>query len=277
MVLLVLEAHGALHFGGGVDEGAQRIAGQRVMIAGIDVFELAGDRGCEARSGSGSHEAGTILENNFYRVAFDAQSGAVKSIFDKELKKELVNNTSPYHFDEYLYVSGGEQPPHNRLLFAGAKLRPLKLPFTGPLRDDLFPSNVTPFGTIAHLESTNTNTPKVQTDVILFDSQKKIEFINHVQKKAVYTKEAVYFAFPFAGDNPQVRYDLQNGFVDPTRDLLPGAAGNGFRCNTGLPFNPAMSRRRLSPRMQNSSPWAIWCAENGRRSWTHTVARFFPT
>jgi len=43
VVLLVLEAHGALHFGGGVDEGAQRIAGQRVIVAaGVDVFELAG-------------------------------------------------------------------------------------------------------------------------------------------------------------------------------------------------------------------------------------------
>ena len=43
MVLLVLEAHGALHFGGGVDKRAQRVAGQRVVIAaGVDVLELAG-------------------------------------------------------------------------------------------------------------------------------------------------------------------------------------------------------------------------------------------
>ena len=42
MVLLVLETHRALHFGRGVDEGAQRIAGQRVVVsAGIDVFKLA--------------------------------------------------------------------------------------------------------------------------------------------------------------------------------------------------------------------------------------------
>ena len=43
MVLLVLEAHGALHFGAAVDEQAQRIAGQRVVVAaGVDVLELAG-------------------------------------------------------------------------------------------------------------------------------------------------------------------------------------------------------------------------------------------
>ena len=42
MVLLVLEAHGPLHFGGRIDKRAQRIARQRVVItARIDVFELA--------------------------------------------------------------------------------------------------------------------------------------------------------------------------------------------------------------------------------------------
>ena len=43
VVFLVLEAHGALHFSRRVDERAQRIAGQRMIVAaGIDIFELAG-------------------------------------------------------------------------------------------------------------------------------------------------------------------------------------------------------------------------------------------
>src|SRR6476659_5151258 len=43
MVLLVLKSHGALHFGGCVDERAQKIAGQRMVVAaGVDVLELAG-------------------------------------------------------------------------------------------------------------------------------------------------------------------------------------------------------------------------------------------
>jgi alpha-mannosidase len=78
------------------------------------------------------------------------------------------------------------------------------------------------------LESTDKDTPQIQTDIILFDSQKKIEFINHVRKDAVYTKEAVYFAFPFAMDSPQFQYDSQNGVIDPERDLLPGAAREWF-------------------------------------------------
>ena len=43
MILLVLEAHGALHFGGSVDKAAEGITRERVIIAaGVHVFELAG-------------------------------------------------------------------------------------------------------------------------------------------------------------------------------------------------------------------------------------------
>ena len=56
--------------------------------------------------------SGDALENQYYRIALDAASGAVRSIFDKELNKELVNASSPYRFDQYLYVTGGDKSPN---------------------------------------------------------------------------------------------------------------------------------------------------------------------
>src|SRR5664279_1747474 len=42
MVLLVLEAHGPLHFGRRIDERAQRITRQRVIVAArVNVFEFS--------------------------------------------------------------------------------------------------------------------------------------------------------------------------------------------------------------------------------------------
>jgi alpha-mannosidase len=38
----------------------------------------------------------------------------------------------------------------------------------------------------------------------------------------------VYFAFPFAMEHPQFRYETQNGSVDPGRDQLPGAGKEWF-------------------------------------------------
>ena len=46
------------------------------------------------------------------------------------------------------------------------------------------------------MDSTNINTPAITSEVRLFDHEKKIELVENVEKKEVYTKEAVYFAFP---------------------------------------------------------------------------------
>src|SRR5208337_4260233 len=41
-------------------------------------------------------------------------------------------------------------------------------------------------------------------------------------------KEAVYFAFPFAMSRPQFQYEVQNGVVDPAKDMYAGAGHEWF-------------------------------------------------
>jgi len=167
------------------------------------------------------------LENQYYRVTLDPDSGAVKSIYDKELNQELVNPSSPYAFDQYLYVTGADQTPNRLIQYSPAFPVPeLTVHNSGEGR--LLSVTKQPFGTVAHLESSAVNTPHIETEVILFDRQKKIEFINRVHKTEVYTKEGVYFAFPMAMDHPRFRYEIQNGIVDPSRDQLPGAGKEWF-------------------------------------------------
>ena len=135
-----------------------------------------------AKSSPATAQAGmeTTLENAYYRLTLDAESGAVSSIFDKELNQELVNASSPYRFDQYLYVTGGDNPSHNKLLYCCGPdeviLPTPELDIHKSSGGRLVSTERTPFGLVAHLQSTDTNTPKIKTDIILFDSQKKIEF-----------------------------------------------------------------------------------------------------
>jgi hypothetical protein len=171
---------------------------------------------------------GDVMENAYYRVVLDPESGAVKSIFDKQLGKELVNATSPYRFDQYLYVTGGDTPRRNSLIFSnrGLPQPPLKV---HPAADGrLLSITRSPFGLVARLRSSALNTPRIDSEIILFEHKKKIEFINHVQKRAVDAKEGVYFAFPLAMEHPQFRYEIQNGYVNPAHDQLPGAGKEWF-------------------------------------------------
>jgi hypothetical protein len=163
----------------------------------------------------------TTLENPYYRVVLDPETGAVRSILDKELNRELVDSSSPYRFNQYVYVTGADKPRNTALEFKPTLPRPQLEPH-GAGGGRLISVLKTAFGTVAKMESSAVNTPRVQSQVILFDGQKKIEFINRVNKTKVYTKEAVYFAFPFAMQHPEFRYEIQNGYVNPARDIMKG-------------------------------------------------------
>jgi hypothetical protein len=64
--------------------------------------------------------------------------------------------------------------------------------------------------------------------VRLFDHAKVIEVVNRIHKEVVKAPEGVYFAFPFVGDQPTIRYEIQDAWVDPTQDQLPGANKEWF-------------------------------------------------
>ncbi|MFP5207923.1 MAG: glycoside hydrolase family 38 C-terminal domain-containing protein [Acidobacteriota bacterium] len=167
------------------------------------------------------------IENRYYRVELDPASGAVRGIYDKQLKRELVNQQSPYRFGQYLYVSGGDQRPNTLLQYRTLELEPT-LQVNGARGGHLISVTRTPYGWLARMESTDTNTPAVNTEIRLFDDAKKIEFIEDIDKKAVRTREAVYFAFPFAMDQPRFQYEIQNGVVDPAKNMYPGAGHEWF-------------------------------------------------
>jgi hypothetical protein len=168
-----------------------------------------------------------VVENSYYRITLDAASGAVKSIVDKQLGTELVNTASPYRFDQYLYVTGGDSFPNRIQEFSSATAMPA-LDIDTANAGRLVSITKQPFGTVVELESSALNTPNISTEIILFDGEKKILFTNHVNKSAYFRKEGVYFAFPFKMERPQVRYDIQNGFVNPAHDQMPGAGKEWF-------------------------------------------------
>jgi len=169
---------------------------------------------------------GAVLENSFYRVTLDPASGAVASIYDKELNREIVDNHSPYKFDQYLYVSGGDG---NTQIMRPIKTWPLAQLVINPAADGSLVSIIkTPYGASARLTSHAPNTPRIDTEILLFDSAKKIEFINRVNKQSVTTKEGVYFAFPVATQAPQFVYATQDEWIDPQHDLMKGASLEWF-------------------------------------------------
>ena len=66
-------------------------------------------RGLDPAAHKGNEKlGGDTIENQFYRLAVGAQTGGLKSLFDKTANRELLDTQAPYKLNEYLYVAGGE-------------------------------------------------------------------------------------------------------------------------------------------------------------------------
>lgn len=164
------------------------------------------------------------VENQFYRIVVDPATGALRSIFDKELKRELVDQNSPYRFGEYLYVTGGDPNGNGQtqMIHPAGALPVADLTVHPSVSGKYLGVQKTPWGQVLRLQAANTNTREVSLEIRLFYDEKKIEFDYHVNKTETTAKEAVYFAFPAAMAHPGFAYSSQVGWVDPARDILRG-------------------------------------------------------
>ncbi len=160
-----------------------------------------------------------MLENAYYKIEVDAQAGGIKSIFDKQLNREVVDASSAYRFNQYVYVSGGDG--ETQLVFMRKSLPFANLTVTGSSGGHVASVRRTPYGQVLNYETSGPHA-SVVTDIILYDGQKRIDLVNRVHKEGVNNKEAVYFAFPVAAERPEFSYEIQNGWVDPARDTLKG-------------------------------------------------------
>ncbi len=190
-------------------------------------YKVYGLREATAPPPAAQASAATTLETPYYRVEMDPSAGSIRSLYDKQLGRELVNTTSPWRLGQYLYVSGGDQEPNSILQYRAVSPKPrLEVHPAGNGR--LISEERTSWGWRVLMASSAENTPSIQTEIRLFHDEKKIEIIEEVDKKPELKKEAVYFAFPFAMSHPQFRYEIQNGVVDPAKDMLPGAGREWF-------------------------------------------------
>jgi hypothetical protein len=167
-----------------------------------------------------------VVENTFYRLTLDAASGALQSLYDKELGREVIDLHSPYKFGQYLYVTGGDGA--TQILHAEKTLPVAKLAIHPGAEGEITSVSKTPFGHSIRLRSHATHTRNIETEILLFDKEKKIEFVYRVEKDPVVAKEGVYFAFPVAAEQPEFVYATQNGLVNPAHDMLMGASLEWF-------------------------------------------------
>jgi hypothetical protein len=187
----------------------------------------------------------TRIEGKFYTLQLDPQTGAVAHLMDKASGQDLANPGSPYKLNEYLYVAGGDPKVYsyqeggagnndNRLLWSDPTLPVPQLTINRSTLVGTPTVQRYPWGTVVTVHSRALNTPEIISSITLNDQQKVVSFDDEVEKTATLKKEGVYFAFPFAVQNPRVEYQGATAWVNPVSDMLPGANLQWFTTQGGV-------------------------------------------
>ncbi len=208
-----------------------RFMASNVPSLGYKCYQVIGAAAAkpEQQNGSGSAPEApppNLVENQFYRVVFDPEAGAIRSVFDKQLGRELATQAGLYRLNQYVYVAGGED--RTQLVHYGERLPFATLHPMASSGGRALSLRRTPYGQVFTYQTSGPHAPIITSEVMLYDGEKRIDFINHFHKQPVSSKEAVDFAFPFAIDQPRFSYEIQNGWVDPGRDILQGGSLEWF-------------------------------------------------
>jgi alpha-mannosidase len=158
------------------------------------------------------------FENNYYRITVDPESGAVSSLFDKDMKQELVDQKSPWKLGRFIYeeLSNRQQLEHFRLMEKPrlTTLSDVKIEGQqdGPVWKSLFINGRIP---------RCVDKDGVRCEIRLFHFEKRVEFHFSMRKLTVLTPESVYVAFPFAMPGAEIYFEVQGAAIRPGKDQLP--------------------------------------------------------
>jgi hypothetical protein len=162
-----------------------------------------------------------LLENRFYRIQFDAATGAVTSIFDKDFNVELVDPSAPHKFNEYLYERFETPDVKN-----GSKWHRVQ---SAKLHAEA--------GQVAArmtVHATAVGAKNIVQSVTLYDGLKRIDFALEFIKSPsgrtcrnrldeVLNKESVYAALPLQVPDFQFHHEVPGCVEEPVKDLFSGA------------------------------------------------------
>jgi alpha-mannosidase len=144
------------------------------------------------------------LENSFFRLRFDAATGDIVSLFDKEVGRELVDADAPHRFGDLIVRS-----------CATAEVKT-------HMRADVHVVEHGAVFTTVRTKGESFAVPRWTRDVILYHSEKRID-VNFRLLRDSEPNVELFAAFPFLVPDPKIAFEASGSVIEPTVDQIPGS------------------------------------------------------
>lgn len=175
------------------------------------------------------------IENHWYRLQIDPQTGGLLSWYDKELGRELVSCDDLWRFGQYIY-EWVNHPEDRRAIFSldfdrddfGVRHKDTPFRRSGPSEVEIMPARLLPdrLELEARLQAKGAKSVKVRYS--LPGHQKALHIDMLIDKSFQTLAEAVYVPFPLALDDHRFHIDLNGVSLEPEREQLPGSCRDWY-------------------------------------------------
>jgi len=188
-----------------------------------------------------------VLENKFYKLIIDNATGSIKSLFDKDLNQELVDNSNPYNIGQLVRETSAkrDKAPFIHTTVSNVKVEPGT---NGPVWESIrIVSDLDGF------EKGTDGSPKgIELEIRLYKNVKKAEFRYMARKLILTDPEALYVAFPFSMPDSRIVFETIGGTLTQGQQL-PGSASDW---NTSQNFVSVRGKKGQIIIVSNEAP--LW-------------------
>jgi hypothetical protein len=179
-----------------------------------------------------------MMENDFFKITFDKQSGTIKSLIDKKSNKEMVSANSEYKFGQYVnerfaktqtdkyakdYIKAGWNWAYQELGRINLDDTPYKKS-SGKNAEIEFSKDALSVTAIMTFKGDTDLTHNYSMVFTLYENKPLVEVIWNISgKPAEAWPEAGWVSFPFNIENPQFKLGRLGAVVDPVKDFVKGS------------------------------------------------------
>ena len=168
-------------------------------------------------------ETGTndeVLENKFYKIIINKATGAISSLYDKDLKQELADSQNTYNIGQPVRETSAkrDKSPFIHTTVSNVKI---EKGLNGTVWESVrIASDLDGF------EKGTESSPKgIDLEIRLFKNVKKIEFKYMARKLIITDPEALYVAFPFSLPGSRIVFETIGGILTQGQQL-PGSSSD---------------------------------------------------
>ncbi|MCC6396151.1 MAG: glycosyl hydrolase family 38 [Bacteroidetes bacterium] len=176
--------------------------------------------GATARPLDPPFQPADTVQNTYYRLILDRNTGAIRSLYDRELNRELLDTESPWQMGQFIYERLSDRHPLEELRLGEYTRTTLRNVTVKPGVDGPIWQSVVLSGVGDGFVEDN----GISCELRIFKTTKRIDLLFKGRKKPVDDPEGVYVAFPFALANGKLFFEAQGGIVQPGENQLPGTA-----------------------------------------------------